>query len=387
MRIGMFYKDFEAEGGFPRDFRKLATQLQQLGNDVYVYTYAEDSTSKKSKISGIKVRRFRHKLINSFFIPQELNSILKNNSDAIDILQIVGGYIPENIPVARAAQKGKIPYVVIPLGDLSPIVSSYKNKLIKFAFTHLFLLPILRKALAAQASSEIEKKWIEYYNIRTPIIVQGYLGIFKSDIPAVLQPNYLEKIKSDLKNKTKLVFLGRLDVFCKGLDLLILAYAMIVRNALRSELALVLIGPDWNNGRARLESLSKKYGVADNVFFLGPIYGQEKYSALADADLFLHPSRMDNQPRSVREALGVGCPVIVTKETCIGELIERYDAGAVVELSARSICKKVISLIRNTKKLARMRENAKMLSTEELDWAKIAQKLCLTYDKYLGIKR
>jgi glycosyltransferase involved in cell wall biosynthesis len=105
------------------------------------------------------------------------------------------------------------------------------------------------------------------------------------------------------------LYLGRLDVHTKGLDLLVQAFSQV---AAGGTARLILAGPDWEGGRAQLEALARRLGCTDRVHFLGPQYGAKKWAALRLADVFVSPSRWDAGPVTLKEAIGVGLPAITT---------------------------------------------------------------------------
>src|ERR1039458_7980616 len=83
-----------------------------------------------------------------------------------------------------------------------------------------------------------------------------------------------------------LIFLGRMDVWVKGLDLLVQAFSCLPPDRFR----LLMVGPDWQEGRAKLEHLAERFGCRNRIRFLGPIYGDKKWSLLRMADIFVSPS-------------------------------------------------------------------------------------------------
>src|ERR1035441_9328819 len=62
-------------------------------------------------------------------------------------------------------------------------------------------------------------------------------------------------------------FLGRLDVHVKGLGLLVEAFSCLPSDRFR----LLLIGPDWNGGKAELELQAERFGCKDRIHFTGAI--------------------------------------------------------------------------------------------------------------------
>ena len=74
------------------------------------------------------------------------------------------------------------------------------------------------------------------------------------------------------------------------------------------------IGADLPAARAALKRQARKLGIG-NVRFAGPVYGAEKARELADADLFVMPSRSENFGIAAAKAVAAGLPVITTKGT------------------------------------------------------------------------
>jgi len=134
-----------------------------------------------------------------------------------------------------------------------------------------------------------------------------------------------------------LMFLGRLDVWVKGLDLLVEAFACLPPRRFR----LVLVGPDWNNGQAKLEQLASQFGCRDRMYFLGPLYGEKKWSALRMADAFVSPSRWEAFSIAQAEAMALGLPVVTTTGVNLAPDLREADAALltppVVEPLARAL--------------------------------------------------
>jgi glycosyltransferase involved in cell wall biosynthesis len=125
-------------------------------------------------------------------------------------------------------------------------------------------------------------------------------------------------------NSFVVLFLGRLDVWIKGLDLLVEAISCLPSERFR----LVLAGPDWKGGKARLEKLAEEYGCRDRVSFPGPVYGEKKWSLFKMADAFVSPSRFEAFNITQAEAMACGLPVVTSITTSLAP--ELRDAGAAI---------------------------------------------------------
>ena len=131
------------------------------------------------------------------------------------------------------------------------------------------------------------------------------------------------------------LYLGRLDLPNKGLDLLVEAFRSI---AARSPLRLVVAGdgPD----RPALERALARGGVADRAELRGRVGADEKYDLLARADAVLVPSRYETFGMVAVEAAAAGAPVVafdigpmreLVGPVATGRLVPPFDAGALAE--------------------------------------------------------
>jgi glycosyltransferase involved in cell wall biosynthesis len=119
-------------------------------------------------------------------------------------------------------------------------------------------------------------------------------------------PNGLcdEDFVSRLPDSGDLVFLGRLDIAQKGLDI-----ALDVIQTMPDppgRLLLVGDGPD----RIRLEQMIRERQLGERVQLLGYLRGEAKRKLLASARAMLLPSRHETFGIAALEAFAAGCPVI-----------------------------------------------------------------------------
>jgi poly(glycerol-phosphate) alpha-glucosyltransferase len=120
-----------------------------------------------------------------------------------------------------------------------------------------------------------------------------------------------------------LVFLGRLDVWVKGLDLVVEAFASLPSD----HALLLLVGPDWKGGKAELEKLAERFDCRERVHFPGPLYGEKKWSLLQMADLFVSPSRWEAFSIAQAEAMMIGLPVVTSTKVNLAEELREADAA------------------------------------------------------------
>ena len=137
-----------------------------------------------------------------------------------------------------------------------------------------------------------------------------------------------------------LLFLGRLDVWIKGLDLLVKAISCLPPDRFR----LVLAGPDWQRGKARLEKLAEQYKCRDRISFPGPVYGEKKWSLFKMADAFVSPSRYEAFNITQAEAMACGLPVVTSLKVSLASDLQEANAAILSPLAARPLAHAIATL-------------------------------------------
>ncbi len=119
-------------------------------------------------------------------------------------------------------------------------------------------------------------------------------------------------------------YVGRLAAE-KSLPVLMRAFAACLKQ--EAELGLILIGDGPQ--RDELEALAAELNIAHAVFFLGRIDHQELIdrNVFRLAQLLVLPSRTENQPVSILEAMAQGLPVVGADARGIPEMIEPGENG------------------------------------------------------------
>jgi glycosyltransferase involved in cell wall biosynthesis len=86
------------------------------------------------------------------------------------------------------------------------------------------------------------------------------------------------------------------------------------------------------NGEVRhYKQISAKLGIEDRVEFLGWVNEQQVTALLHRTDVFVLPSRYENQPLTILEAMAAGLPVISTRIGAIPEQVRDGVSGILVD--------------------------------------------------------
>ncbi len=121
-------------------------------------------------------------------------------------------------------------------------------------------------------------------------------------------PNGIEKslLDTTTTDGDYILFFSRIDIYTKGLDLLIKAYEeLCIRH---SGLKLLLAGYEFDKWETLLENLSPD--VTRGVEYRGFVSGVEKEKLLLGATFFVLPSRHESSPISIIEAAACGKAVV-----------------------------------------------------------------------------
>ncbi len=121
----------------------------------------------------------------------------------------------------------------------------------------------------------------------------------------------------------------------KGFDILIPAYARLLKTHPDTHLTVMGDGPEKEN----IIQLAADLGISDKVTFTGTYVRREFAGRLADSDIFVLPSRSETFGLVYAEALAAGVPVVSTKcggpedfiDDSNGLLVNVDDADALAE--------------------------------------------------------
>jgi glycosyltransferase involved in cell wall biosynthesis len=188
------------------------------------------------------------------------------------------------------------------------------------------------------------------------------------DVPATLPATGTFRAFWAIPHDTKLIlFLGRL-ISKKSPEMLITAFASWRSNAGRGTCAvLVLAGPEEELSYLReLKRLSGKLGLTEAVLFTGPLYGEAKWAAYSDADVFVLPSQHENFGNTAAESAACGTPVIVTDQCGIAPIIAGR-AGEVIPHDTAALGAALASFLAQPDLRGSYRDGCAAV-TRELSW-------------------
>lgn len=313
MRVALYLTHYPGPGGSTLAVRGLAQALAQAGWEAEVL--AQGRSHDAYRDGPVSVRIFRRGRALPFVAPRALRGYIARTKP--DLLVLTGVFHTDLPALAWLARRARIPYVNMPLGWYSPngFAKSYWRKK---AYWALVESHILRNAHAVHALSEKEASYLRSTEVPKRIVV----------LPQAYSADRLNGATVPPSPGAGAVhgFFGRLEVYMKGLDVLIEAFAQAAPLADRR---LILQGPD-DDGRKRLEALVGELGLDGQVEFREPVYGRS-LDLLGEWDVVVVPSRHDCFPLTVVEAMAAGRVLLCSSETGTAEHVRRAGCGVVVE--------------------------------------------------------
>lgn len=111
-----------------------------------------------------------------------------------------------------------------------------------------------------------------------------------------------------------------------GNDTALRAFALLREAWPEARLSIAGSGPE----ATALAALAQELGVADRVRFTGRLDRDQMAALYRDADLMLNPSRVDNMPNAILEALASGLPVVTTDVGGIPYIVRQRQTAMMV---------------------------------------------------------
>lgn len=346
LKVTETYSPFLEYGGPPAKVRALAERLAQRGHRVTVLT-VDWGIAARREGAGVKLSPFGWTLVengvDAIYLPTRLRyrtltwnpaatRFCRQNISEFDVVHIYGLYDLLGPRVAAVCRESRLPYVVEPIGMFVPIV---RNLWLKRMYHKFPGRRMIRGAAAVIATSEREAEELASGGVAAERLALRRNGVAP---PAELPPRGAFRERCGVAADAKLVlFLGRL-VAKKSPDLLLRAFASLPARVAGGDLWLVFAGPDEGGMAARLLDLAAQLGVRARVRWAGSLFGEAKWAAYRDADVFVLPSQNENFGNAAAESVAVGTPVIVTENCGIAPLLAD-EAGLVIPHDAAALAR------------------------------------------------
>ncbi len=381
LKVVQAYYPFQEKGGPVVKVRALARGLVQRGHQVTVLT-ADLGLSKRAGLNmnfdrcewgwrseqdGVEViylstlGHYRALTINPLVI-----GFCRSSLRGFDLVHFYGLYDLLGPAVSSSCRRQGIPYVIEPMGMYRPIDRAF---LLKNLWHCSMGTAFWRNAAQIVATSEMEQQELLADGVPPHKLVVRHNGIDARESSSLPPRGAFRASWNVPPDEPLILFLSRL-IPRKGADILIEAFARVCPGSGR----LVIAGPEGEPGyRACLEKCAKQSGVETRVVFTGPVFDEEKKALLADADLFVLPSRYENFANAPAEAMACGIPVIITTACGIRSLVEGQ-AGLVIAPEKEALVEALRTLLHDKALYVRFKDGCRRVAAE-LSWDRLTEQM------------
>jgi glycosyltransferase involved in cell wall biosynthesis len=193
------------------------------------------------------------------------------------------------------------------------------------------------------------------------VLAQSELEAYRRFVPGrqiMVCPNGIDcadyvkfaRVQSDAAAPLKLVYVGRLAGE-KGLYEVLQGLKLAQGQGARARIVLAGSGSE----EARLRRFAEKLGLAADVSFIGPAFGENKIKLLSDADVLVLASYSEGLPYALLEGMAAGAPAITTRVGAIPDVVTEGVHGLFVpSRDPEAIARAIRRLAADRDLLARM---------------------------------
>ena len=354
--------------------------LQELGHKItFAITdgdnfYYDDEKSKKYSIIRKKLLASQNKIINikgidtlpihcispkfGMYCPDS-SKIAKKIVSSFDVVHIHNWYYHLGMSFAKICSEQKIPFVISFYASLQKNAHKIKQSQKSLADL-MYTKKLIKKANALHSAGDLETEEYIKWGANGKKIYRIDNGVTMDNFKIKKPSKIFQKLQINSKTKY-ILFLSRIDQK-KGIEILMESFSKITKK--HNDIILIIAGTGDQDYTEKIKKYSQELGIEHVVKFSGYVSEDEKLDLLNNAILFALTSHSDIHPIAVVDALTMGLPVLISKESDFPEIVE-YRAGEIVENNIEDISQTLDSMLKDDKKLQIYSNNAKKLIDEK----------------------
>lgn len=386
--VSPYYKPAHVYGGPARSIPILCESLAGLGAGVTVFTTNANGSENLAvpcgaaqDVGGVQVHYFERDLPGNYFYSSQLRQACRDRirRPGFDLVYVASNWGYPFLPACRAAHRAGVPYVVSPRASFKH--NTWNGKLLKKMGYHLlFERFFIQRASRLHYTTLLEAGDSRWLRLKPQeMIVPNPLDL--REFEHLPERGRFREHHDIPKDRRMILILGRIDPD-KGLDLALQALSRIVPRF--TDVTLVIAGPEEDGQIRSLQALARELKLNDHVLFPGLLNSSQRLEALADADLFLSPSRSENFGLSIVEAMACGLPVVVSDQVGVADIIVKEEAGLVVPLDPAHMADAVLQILDGPSLGRQLGERALQVVSENFASEAVARHLLHEFEEMLG---
>lgn len=173
----------------------------------------------------------------------------------------------------------------------------------------------------------------------------------------------------------------------KGLETIYKA-AILMQATLDKDFEWNVIGVAEGSVYVRAAQKEAKYdNTHSTVRLLGSKHGDELVRQLTKADVYVHPSHIENSSNAIQEAMLLGMPIVATNVGGTPNLLTDNKEGLLVQSKdPYAMAGAILELLDSTEKSIKMGHNARLRGLKRNDNKKICEELIKTFSKVIKLE-
>lgn len=379
MRVALYLKHFPAVGapligGSATAVHGLAAGLAHNGADTVVLCEGAQRSSVDAA-GGYRIECFPAKgRYRQFGVAPDLRDFVARAPGRPAVCLLHGIFHPSCFALARVLRRVGVPYVAIPQDPYDQFMFG-RNPHLKWPYWFLFERRYLRNACAVQLLDRRHEAPLRRLRVRTPVFEtpNGVDAGPPDGAPATARPP---------SDAASLLFLGRMDAYNKGLDVLLDAFARVAADAV-PRLTLTLRGPDWGD-RARLARRAAELALANRVSFMDPDYQRSPVELIARHDVLCLPSRFEGFGLVALEAMLAGRVLLVSERAGSARHVEESGCGVAVAPTVEGVAGGLRELMARRERWPEMGARGRRYVQERMHWNTIAADALSRYERLVA---
>lgn len=219
---------------------------------------------------------------------------------------------------------------------------------------------------------------------------RNIVNIYNSDSEYIhceemLRPTFYSKRWHKPVDNQELILVTTINPYpYKGLEIIYEAAKILTQNA-RFKFTWNIIGIGKDHEITKLtEKLTRGSFKNVHVNFLGPLTEDRMIDVLLDANIYIHPSHIDNSPNSICEAMLLGMPVIAGDVGGISTIVNHEVSGVLYNShDPYDLVGRIIEYWQNPSQLLKIGESAKAQATKRHDPSSILETVISSYQQVI----
>jgi len=355
---------------------KEAKTLAERGYEVEIIAWDREMKYPESEvIDGIKVTRYRRKAKPHDFFSVALNIIFFHLHVFMKLIRtapdIVHCHDLDTLAPGVFAGKLKNKKVVYDAHELYPEVVAADTPSAIVNLLKRIEKYLTKRADAVIYVSKAQADFCRKYNARNVAIVMSCFGVIPVNAEKLLDAR---QRLSGAKKKTIVLYIGMLEP-----QRMVEEMTELI-SSLEDDYILVIGG--FGSLESKIRAKESK-----NIHFLGRVHPDDTAIYTRAADVFVEiidPKNINYRvaaPNKLFEAMAAGKPIIVSRETHAGEIVDEENCGMLVNYGNKEETLEALEKLRNDKKLYNsLRSNGLKAAESKYNWGIMGERLLKIYE-------